>query len=267
MRSSPSDFSDLECHGCQAELLVDEFSGVTIYHLLNTDDDIALCQSCYDKLPDLLTKTDVCLSCCKLCFEDMDTKSEFWNLGEFYTCTECLPMAKRAFIPLTREVLSNIYCTRRGCTYRYSNQTNLVFPSVIMADAPDILKYLDSLVRPPYFDWDAAEWRFCSKLDEVPSYNAECGFAVRCIENQHQVASIVCDNHGRTAMNIVFNSVEEFLEAEEQWRSERLPEDERINAVKAVQDTRRCDNSLLLNATNSFAVYTRIKRCLPMYYG
>ncbi len=83
---------------------------------------------------------------------------------------------------------------------------------------------IDSLVRPSSYDCNLAEWRLFSNFDPVPSYYAECAWAVRCVEGHNEVASVVTDNHGRVAMNIAFTSVEDYLKAELEWQNTRPTE-------------------------------------------
>ena len=71
--------------------------------------------------------------------------------------------------------------------------------------------YINSLVKPIDINFNVLEWRLFTELDEHHYIEAYCGFIVRCVKNNHQIASIVSDDHGRVAFNIAFNSIEEYF--------------------------------------------------------
>lgn len=283
------DPDEYNCDGCAVDLVLPK-SGEAVaglesevcYRLLNVNNDIDLCLDCYSKLPEILLKLSdedrARYTICDICFQNIIGK-EFWSLGGgFDVCTGCIDHVKDVFFPMTREVLDTkkgLICTDRGYLYQYK-VVDLTVPSELQDRIgidwdEDYLELLESLVRPPSYDWNAAEWKLMSSLDNVPSYDACCGFGVRCIPDHYQIASIVLDNHGRMAMNIVFEGIGEFLEAEQLWLSSKPSEEERLIAVNDVAEsfsrTYSCEDPLIMKATNSFAVYTRLQKGLTLYYG
>lgn len=132
------------------------------------------------------------------------------------------------------------------------------------------LDVVDYMVRPPYPVFNPRAWVLLEDMCGVPSFAASCGFAVRVDAGKpHAVASVVFDDHGRCAMNTVFDSLEEYEAARDQWEHERdkniAPYAEQVQA--SFDETRSCDNGLIEKATDSFAVVTRLRRGLSMYYG
>lgn len=252
-----------------------------IYHLLNSNESIDLCSGCYEKLPDLLEKRDSSYRICEICFQQIHPiEPECWGLSDYFdSCTSCLPNVKKAFYPITREVLMDtrmkLIYTDRDYMYLYVDvkADDIVIPLEVTDRIRDnfIEEYLECIVRPPSFDWNPAEWKMISDLDKMPSYSASCGFAVRCIRNCHHVASIVSDNHGRMAMNQVFDNISDFLEAEQKWQAMMKSSEDRLRIADEVdknfKETYSCDDSLIMDATDSFAVYIRVQRNMSMYYG
>lgn len=266
------------CDGCSKDVVLQTETDVC-YCLLNVNSDIDLCSDCYDRLPEILEKKEDDIQAryyiCDICFRSIGKTR--WHLKDacYDVCNECSKNVKGSFIPLTKEILETkkgVIYNDQGCMYRY-DVVDLTVPvelqNRIIENAHMV--NLESLVRPPSYDWNAAEWKVISPQVEVPGVDAYCSFAVRCIPDHHQVASVVMDHHGQCAMNIVYENVKDFLEAEEQWISTKPSEEERIVAADAVKksydETYGCDDDLMMLATDSFAVYTRLQKNLSLYYG
>jgi len=272
MRQCP-DWNQYCCDGCDKIL-----KNASFYHLLNSQESFDLCLDCYGMIESglLVERDDTRLRFCNICFQYLTKPA--WGIKEnFDVCQKCLPNVKNAFILINNtdsnpsEAVSTTYIfTEMGYTYRCGKKRSN-FPESITNRINNALyiDLLDNLVRPPVYDWDASEWTLISDLEEVPLFDASCCFAVSC---HGKIASVVCDDHGRIAMNIVFDDVETFLKAETEWET-LLPETaiqraKALDEVKQAFDTSRsCDNALLKKATDSFAVYTRLDRNLAMYYG
>jgi hypothetical protein len=274
------DFDNNICNGCSNKI------HIPFYHLLNNPNSIDLCLKCYDKLPELLQERNSDYAICDICFQFIED-SVSWGLGtDLDSCEKCLSRIKNAFLPIDEKLLKcneTVIVTGRDYMYKHSKNTQLVVPESLDLTVVDdfYVDYLDCIVRPPSFDWDAAEWtillpRGSEKVDfpltNVPGYGASCGFAIKCVPGDNKIASVVVDDHCRMAMNIVFDNVEDFFKAENTWlEHEKLPEKDRLEAeseaLNCFETDHTCENYLLMRATDSFAVYLRIKIGLAMYYG
>ena len=132
------------------------------------------------------------------------------------------------------------------------------------------LDMLDSLVRPLGAKWNILGWALFTEVTEVPCFDAMCGLIVSCEPGSNNpVASILSDNHGRVAVNLLYNSFQEYLKEYQQWEGERDHnlEPYLTEVRKSFEEAHDCDDALLMKATDSFSVYIRIKRKISLYYG
>ena len=286
---------DIMCDGCAAEDIGAH------YHFLNINDNVDLCVPCYEKLnprgdrgtaaPQSIFKecSDIEWHTCDCCFRDINKTSgtTCWRLYELNICTECFSTVDytRLFMKITVDAEGKghtetpVVYNDREYMFRYgvtAKEGALVIPKQLTVhDEEETLNAMDALVRPPSYDFNGAEWRFISDMSEVPCYAAECALAVRCVAGNHQVASVVCDDHGRMAMNIVWETIEAFLHEEGAWRKMRKacpvqPEEEREEQkaeILSFLNKGSCEEGLMMAATDSFAVFVRLGRKLSMYYG
>jgi len=206
-----------------------------------------------------------------------------YGIGDIDACKACLPHAKDAFYLLPSGDVGKILIgTDRDIVYRCNVaaiEEAVRAPAVAAESWPAALRdrilpakeyicVLCDLVRPPSYDWNAADWTLISDFDEVPSFDARCAFA---LSRDGKVASVVSDDHGRYAMNILFNTPEDFLQAEAEWKAALPSEEQRAATAEEVarcfEEDHSCEEDLVAKATDSFAVYTRLMRKLSMYYG
>lgn len=128
-----------------------------------------------------------------------------------------------------------------------------------------------SLVKMPNIEFNCFEWRILTNLESVPCFDAMCCFAIRCVKNNHQIASIVMDNHGRVAMDIVFENIDEYLKEKKLFEKQLRPEEERLKCKELLEkkftEKFYAENEHIMNATDSFSVYYRLKLGLSLYYG
>ena len=167
-----------------------------------------------------------------------------------------------------------VWCTGNGRLVLTDHIDAEVPPSVAEAQSDGLnsiyLGVINSLVRTPHPVLNVHEWRLLRGFAGVPSFDAHCTFAVRVAAGApHEVASVVLDDSGRCAMNVVFGSLEEYQAAHNAWELGRdkniAPYAEQVKNAFDAHD--ECDHDLIAKTTDSFAVYVRITRRLPMYYG
>lgn len=153
------------------------------------------------------------------------------------------------------------------------------------SDKPHITKELAEL----YIDlWDSfvhastngyfyfQEWTLITDfVDDEPGSTA---LAVRCVSDRpHQVASVVMDGHGRISIDTVYDNLDDFWKDYNEFinmRSKLTPEEKetRVNILKTKSaDSCYCDdilmNNLMMDATNNFSTYIRLKYNYAFDYG
>ena len=248
------------------------------YHFLIISDDCDLCTACYGRINQLFIEVSANNRICDVC-QQYITDATCWQFHDTVDmCNTCrnnpdIDIRKMlAFISNTST--EQWYLTDHERMYKYIGRDKLDIPEQLQNRIVDFEKEdLDSVVRPPCYDWNPAKWQFIDELQNVPHFMAMCGWAVRCESGQpHQVASVVCDDHGRYAFNIFYEDVEHFLEAESHWfKNIRLSDQERVkidlDVATKLKECGSCDNKLIALAANSFAVYERLIRNLSLYYG
>lgn len=288
------DLSKLEisyCHECKKEV-----DNTNFYHYDNSllMSTLSFCPECFDNSvlspqstrgapPTFLEKSKAspreCVICCELLNQpDVCPDGYCWSHGYFEVCPDCLPEVKKMFVHICPETRHELIYTSRDRIFRCVNPPpdQLEIPAELSDRITEKLQEmyalcLNSIVQFPFPDWNAGEWALIDDFHEVPSFPASCSFAVRCIKGQHQIASVVEDDHGRIAMNVVFDNVSEFLEEEREWLQSILPEEERQQILGKVSDNfydeGSCDEDLMMEAVDNFPVYLRLKHRLDMYYG
>ena len=118
--------------------------------------------------------------------------------------------------------------------------------------------------------WNPQAWALIVPFSEVPSFDAMCSLAVRCQSGHpHQIASVVSDDHGRYAMNIIYENQLDYLKDLKEWEETRDKDIEPY--IKEVEEnfseTGSSNDDTIMKATDSYAVYIRFKRNLSCYYG
>lgn len=138
----------------------------------------------------------------------------------------------------------------------YENAISL--PEITAERNQQFIDLLDSIVRVPDTFDNILEWTLITDLTEGEIHeDVMCGFAINVIDPKHRVASILSDNHGRVAMNVVYETYEDYLREKEEFDS--------INDVFAF-DSDLCFDDKEEN-THNFAEYVRRTRNLGFYYG
>lgn len=265
-----TDFTNHYCDGCGSEN--------PLYHMLGSSESIDYCRSCYSKSPAELCRPNRHEGTCDVCYQSMNPGQgyEFGNGG--MCCDLCQPRLHSIFASHTD---TGLIKTERDYLYIFDDNIKLDIPSVLSDRmlSPDALSDdIDSIVRPPMANSNLAEWRMFTPYTDVPSFCALCAWAVRCVNlrpdlptGKYEIASMLCDNHGRIAMNIIGLELTEFLAAEEEWDKTRPSEEQRQEYLTQVSEsfakTHSCDDDLMASAADSFAVYYRLKHRLPLYYG
>lgn len=119
------------------------------------------------------------------------------------------------------------------------------------------IELLDSLTRLPDTYDNILEWTLITDLTPCEFRNANCGFAINLINPKHPVASILEDDAGRVAMNVVYDNYEDYLREEAEFNQ--------LNDIFAF-NSELCLHDKEEN-THNFGEYIRRKHKLGFYYG
>ena len=130
-------------------------------------------------------------------------------------------------------------------------------PEITAERNQQFIDLIDSIVRVPDTFDNILEWTLITDLTLCEHHDAECGFAVNVIDPKHPVASVLSDNHGRVAMNVVYETYEDYLREKDAYDPE---------TVKITLDPDYYDGEEA-ESTSNFAEYVRRTRELGFYYG
>lgn len=187
-------------------------------------------------------------------------------------CAKCWEDRENTVLPCFLKFAqgANVVVTDRECFFDNADVEVELPEGVTQKDLCDFEDMVYSIVRPAEPNFKPKAWAMLGEFREVPHFNAMCTFAVRVEKGKpHHVASVVEDDHGRIAMNIVFDSIHEHNRAKEAWEMSR-PKDRQPYLDQVKRDFKEkysCEEEVIAKATDSFAVYTRMMRKLACYYG
>lgn len=279
-------FSCNNCDVCQKRV------GGNFYHFTPNVDGGDICAACWGNNWRSAFKTmdvDMCRHAyCDLCQrgltdEDGNSGKAHMLSSEGMVCPNCWTqpddVVQRSFLHITPE--ARIFATDREKIFPADPSAAYALPPGLElelepAEAAKAFadNLVDSLVRPPEPGFRPLAWAMLDggAMVDVPgkAMGAACGFAVRVEDGEpHSVASVVSDNHGRVAMNIVFNSYGAYRDALAAWQAERDPNTApwQAKVEAAFAESHSCDDDLIEKASDSFAVVVRLRRNLSMYYG
>lgn len=263
-----SNFKDYICDNCKNTVTLD------FYH---NNCDVDLCLDCFNKPIDVLfDEHEKSYHICNICEQNIKT-GKIHNICNFDVCCKCWQTIdlKNCFLRINKDTCEDLIFTDRENIFSIKS-LELDIPTEFQKEVNDeslrneYIEIVDSIVRPPFPNWNPQGWALISSFEEVPSVDALCSFIIRCERGKpHQICSVVEDNHGRVAMNIIYQDHLEFLKDLNEWEENRDDDiDSYIKKVKkSFKEYYECDNEIIMKATDSFAVYTRFKHNLSCYYG
>jgi hypothetical protein len=267
-------------YGCDVCSKVIKPCTPVFYHARNTSSGCDLCAQCFENMSDHIRLVSSHGRYCDLCQGSQD--DDFNHIGTEYdgidACNQCICHFKDIFSPITAAGNLNLHTNERDLTFVCKLPSEYSIPNKlknrISAEGNDeYIEMIESLVRPPSYDFNVMEWTLIGDTASVPGLDAHCTFALRCVEveGRNQVASVVFDNHGRVAMNVVYDNVADFLRDESEWLAGKGTAEDTDREEETVRQTFTrdgcCDDDAIAAATGSFAVYKRLKCNLSMYYG
>ena len=250
------------------------------------DEDITICAACGDNPESMFPK----LKCIDRKNYSEDEKSWLCDIcdmcdikleGEWYTgngsdiCIDCYPNFDTWFLA---KLNSDIFKYETESLVSNDSGIPMKLDHVTSLRIPDSLEVIDEPC-----EWLHCVGRFCSidrkivnpyhclmieKEEEMPHYSARCGLLVDCSpDGKGQIVSICFDNHGRGALNVIYDSPEQYFEDLKEWEENKLPEEELKQLNDKLSGKYEYDSDELKMVCPTFSNYIRIHKELGLYYG
>lgn len=196
---------------------------------------------------------DICKKCFELDIVDKYTKIK--NLENFYVCDRSI-----------NPVLVNV-----------EKVENLKVPEEIANEVTQEriekwLTSLDSIVSTDHKIKNMCTWLPFTDEYDIPNYPALTMLLVNCDPTgKEEVASVVFDDHGRMAINVIFDNFLEYQKAFEEWTENKLSNEERFKQTNKIKtdfrENHEADDQEMAKTCEEFSGYIRLHRILGMYYG
>ena len=263
---------DLCCDNCQKDIS----EGMYYY------DQLEICKDCGPQALlaqfKLIDRTDFCIHCkpikwkCSYCPMVMGSGHAWYNYDEIDICKNCYDSEI-----LARDIMyidgTDLMVNERHTKFNNKIPTNLIIPENLdfiefdFSYDIDNIVYCDSKVQ-NIFDWINT---VANDIDK--EYDEMAFFLVNCNPESARygsVASGVYDNHGRTAINVVFDDIADFIKAHNTWKNDICindPEEydklrnsicEEHTSIYEEYDAKLC---------KTFDGYVRMINKLGIYYG
>lgn len=213
------------------------------YHARYSDIDI--CSECYPHFYENLVNTNENgrYKYCDVCIQDIGENPYYANEeAEYDVCVACFN-AKRTFGVNVNQ--SGIETNRDAYIIakhiEYDDVPSEFLSEITVERNKSFVNMMRSIVRAPDTLENILEWTLISDIIQCEHHDAECGFAVNVIDPKHPVASVLSDDHGRVAMNVVYETYGDYLREKNEYNKQ--------------------------NDMINFAEYIRMKRGIRFYYG
>ncbi len=111
------------------------------------------------------------------------------------------------------------------------------------------------------------EWLPISDMYEMTHTDAFTQLLVNCgVEGNGQVASLVSDDHGRVSLDLIYDTLDKYLEDYKKWVESRLSGDELEKLQEKLEED---DDNIdeVAAACQEFSGYIRLHNRLSFYYG
>lgn len=228
----PESNEDYYCNGCKTlRLENNHVAPSSWYRNFFTDKDV--CGDCYGELySKFLLNNDSNNRygrICDVCIQNIRNDELLYTIPNttFDACEQCYNskrpfgininqsgfMTDRDGYILAKHIDPSLYTVPQELTSQITEERNKEF-----------IDMLDCIVRPPDNYTNILEWTLLTDMEDCVNHHASCGLAINCVDQNHPVASIVSDDHGRVAMNILYNSYTEYLNAIRDWKPMSFPE-------------------------------------------
>ena len=249
---------------------------------------IIMCEKCldnesYKKNLELVDRTEYTIKQkplmwpCNFCGEKQGGGCKWYcnSISDIDMCIKCYEDDLFDKYTKIEDIEKHWMCERNGI-----NPVLVVLDKVNELKVPDELKDKVTLKRIESWFRDFDElvstddkinnictWLPFTDIYEIPNFNAATMLVVNCnIKNNGQVASVVFDDHGRMAVNIIFDTFEEYQKGITEWKENKLSEEETKELLVKVKNN-VAEEEDIANTCEEFSGYARLIRKLEMYYG
>lgn len=227
--------------------------------------DIDVCSECYPTFYENLVNTNENgqYKVCDVCVQDIGEKPFYYTNEDarYDVCQSCYDSKRQFGVNINQSGFQtdrDHYIIAKHLDY--DSIPPQLLSEITIEKNKQFIDFLDDIVRLPDTFGNILEWTLISDLDECEHHDAMAGFAVNLIDPKHPVASILSDDHGRVAMNVVYDTYEDYLREKKEFNS--------LNDMIAF-DADLCldDENENKENTGNFAEYVRMKRGIRFYYG
>lgn len=257
---NPSDLYKLVCkveldfHLACAEQCLQQFKINNDSGMPDDDDDEHCCDGCrtlfilgdhwHTVTFDARIAIDFCETCFpKVCFEQLNTKP--WLIDKRnHQLINIQPVTQREILP---EIAADI-------TQKRNERFVALLDSIVVNEHPSHRSIL--------------ELTLFTDLEDA-FIGADTALAMSCAPNQHEVYSLLSDDHGRIAINLIYLTFAEYAAALAQWQSNSTTADrEHQHKIVTEKLLSSCVSiEELLPACTTFSSFIRFKNDLAFYYG
>lgn len=182
----------------------------------------------------------------------------------------CFDCEKLLHVPFKQ--YSNLYLNDRDTCLDMSEinaTTQRIFPILLTKNnfsPSNKCNYIDCI---KYANFDIGKMKhWCmlkDSLSDIPFIDATAFIIVNCVDGR--VASGIYDDHGRVALNLLYNSPEDFISAYDSWKKIKKNEQEIVNLKKNFDDKSFCEYEELAEICDGFSSYIRLHKQMGYYYG
>lgn len=200
-------------------------------------------------------KIDVCLDCYPK--SDLKTKTKQISCDEnTYLCKRTSP---------------GVIITLKKLDFKTYQIPNELKHEIKLERNQEWIYYFDCLAEVNLERENLLEWTLITDVNDMETYPASTGLIMNCVSENHEIASLVSDDHGRVAINQIYNSYKEYLKELKEWKNKRLTGKELENKIEEIKkifkDKYECNEHIMKLGSKHFSEYIRLDRELGFYYG
>jgi len=236
--------------------------------------DFDLCDECVNTFYEGLIPTKNIGPCeyCVVCDDSLRAPNPMYSTQSkdyfsdayrsIYVCENCYKTNKTHLVNVNQSGIENDreqYIIAKHLDYDALTMPPQLLSKITTERNQLFIELLDSLTRLPDTYDNILEWTLITDLTPCEHHDAECGFAINLIN--HKVASILSDNHGRVAMNVVYDNYEDYLREKEAF--DQKPHTITLDPYYCCES----DDETTELTTKNFGEYIRRKHKLGFYYG
>lgn len=165
--------------------------------------------------------------------------------------------------------------------------TNRLIPQLFEKDVTEerMEAYAESINSIAFVDkrfGSYKQWAMFAGPYDLPKHDIVTALLVNCGPTHNgEIASLLADNHGRVGINIIYNTIDEYLKEYNEWEPtrpinsedsedkfdyENATLEELANHEEEIDEDRYNDDKIM-NVCTEFCGYIRLKKNLDTYYG